>query len=404
MPQKSWWRRTDLEYRNSRLFFAGRELNHLAHQLPTPAFVYSVDRFKANIERIHAALNGQDFKQNHQLYYAMKANRFAPLLTYLKSLDLCGVDACSPAEVELAMSCGFSAEQISFTAGSLSKNDFSRLAQIDGLIFNCDSLHSIKTWGELKPGSSIGIRINPALGTARASNEKLQYAGAQTTKFGIYREQFVAALELAESFGLKVIRIHYHTGCGYLNAELNQWQKVLQASLWFVDQCKDLQAVNIGGGLGVPHTAEDQALDLTLWANMLFQALGHLNLKIELEPGEYIAKDAGVLLLEKTLQETKRNKTFVGVNAGFNIAPEPVYYDMPFEPVALEYNDNEKIVSVIGNINEAMDVWYHDIKLPDLSEQDYLAIINCGAYSSSMASNHCMRGQFSEFLLFGDAV
>ena len=46
-------------------------------------------------------------QQRHRLYYAMKANRFAPLLTFLKQSGLCGIDACSPAEVEHALGCGF---------------------------------------------------------------------------------------------------------------------------------------------------------------------------------------------------------------------------------------------------------------------------------------------------------
>ena len=49
-------------------------------------------------------------------------------------------------------------------------------------------------------------------------------------------------------------------------------------------------------------------------------------------------------------------------------------------------------MTVVGNINEALDVWYRDAWLPELSEQDYLVLINAGAYSASMASNHCMRG------------
>ncbi|MCI5121405.1 MAG: diaminopimelate decarboxylase, partial [Candidatus Electrothrix sp. AUS4] len=50
-------------------------------------------------------------------------------------------------------------------------------------------------------------------------------------------------------------------------------------------------------------------------------------------------------------------------------------------------------------INEAIDVWYDQSWMPDMDGQEYLALINAGAYSSSMASNHCMRGQFKEFLL-----
>jgi diaminopimelate decarboxylase len=56
-------------------------------------------------------------------------------------------------------------------------------------------------------------------------------------------------------------------------------------------------------------------------------------------------------------------------------------------------------VTVVGNINEALDVWYKDAYLPDMTHHDGLVLINAGAYSSSMASNHCMRGQYKEFLL-----
>jgi len=54
---------------------------------------------------------------------------------------------------------------------------------------------------------------------------------------------------------------------------------------------------------------------------------------------------------------------------------------------------------VVGNINEALDVWYEDALLPDMQEEAHLVLINAGGYSSSMASNHCMRGEFKEVLL-----
>lgn len=399
MINEYWWHRPDLCYKHNKLHFSGRDVNRLANQFHGPAFFYSGERVVANLLRIKEALNKFLPNKQHKIYYAMKANRFSPLLTFLKTQELCGIDACSPNEVELALSCGFNPDEISFTACSLSKNDFSQLSNYEGLIMNCDSLHSIRSWGELKPGSKIGIRINPEMGTGRTDNAMLQYAGNKITKFGIYKEQFKEALQLAEKYDLIINRIHFHTGCGYLNSELEQWQKVLKKSLWFIQQCPSLIAINIGGGLGVPHTQTEKKLDLDLWAQNISKIFGRLNVQIEVEPGDYLVKDAGILLVEKTFVETKKNKTFIGVNAGFNIAPEPVYYSMPFEPVSLINKPETIRVSVVGNINEAMDVWYEDITLPDMTDQEYLAIINSGAYSSSMASNHCMRGEFKEVLL-----
>lgn len=396
----AWWQREDLCYQDRHLYFAGQNVQKLACQYGTPSFVYSPARVESNLSRLRQALDASGLAGRSSIYYAMKANRFAPLLRYLKQTGLCGIDACSPNEVRHAISCGFKPSDISFTATSLSKKDFAELARYEGMFMDCDSLHSIRSWGELKPGSEIGIRVNPATGISRASNDKLQYAGTTTTKFGIYWEQFEQALSLAKSYGLVVSKIHFHTGCGYLNSELKQLEHVITECLKFVDAAPDVRRVNIGGGLGVPHLAEDKALDLSQWSAVLNRFFSGRDLHVEIEPGEYICKDAGILILGKTFVERKRDTLFVGVDAGFNIAPEPAYYGLPFQPVPVFIDDGELITAqVVGNINEALDVWYQDALLPDMEKHDFLVLINAGAYSTSMASNHCMRGEFNEFLL-----
>ena len=98
--------------------------------------------------------------------------------------------------------------------------------------------------------------------------------------------------------------------------------------------------------------------------------------------------------------EKKKDILFLGLDAGFNLAPEPAYYQLPLQPVPLDLKDEEfSPMRVVGNINEAIDVWYDQSWMPNMDGQEHLALINAGAYSSSMASNHCMRGQFKEFLL-----
>lgn len=395
-----WWAREDLGFKGETLFFFDRKAVDLGRQFGTPAFFYNGHRLKSNIIRLQSALGDVGFENRYRIKYAMKANRFAPLLTYLKNTGLVGIDACSPNEVMHAIGCGFRPEEISFTATSLSVRDVERLSRIDGLAMNCDSIRTLRQWGELGPGRDIGIRVNPAMGVGRAHNEKLQYSGSNTTKFGIYREQFKEAVDVARHYGLTVKRIHFHTGCGYLTPQLDVWNDIIAASLWFVDQLDSVEIVNVGGGLGVPHTGRDEALDLARWARILAGHFLSRPLSLEIEPGDYLVKDAGVLLLTVNTVEKKKDTVFVGVDAGFNIAVEPAVYGLPFHPVPANRRKGEpRKVTIVGNINEALDVWYTDIPLPPLSEGDFLALINAGAYSSSMSSNHCMRGDFKEFLL-----
>ncbi len=394
-----WWTREDLCYKNQVLHFADRDVEHLARQLGTPSFVYSLPRVLQNLRRIHAALDAAGFAGRHSLYYAIKANRFAPLVTALAQSGQCGIDACSPAEVRHAVSCGFRANQVSFTATSLSAEDLDQLACHKGLFMDCDSLACIRAWGKRAPGTKIGLRINPAVGVGRGENELLHYSGDTTTKFGIYREQFAEALALAQQMDLRVTKIHFHTGCGYLTPQLSQLDRVIQTTRWFIDQVPGLERVNIGGGLGVPHLPGEEKLDLKQWAQLLHRHFGDTNLHLEVEPGDYVIKDAGLLLVSVTHDEVKRDTRFVGINAGFNLAPEPAYYGLPFQPVSLHQQTTTTPATLVGHINEALDVWYRDAQLPCLQEGQSLALINSGAYSAAMSSNHCMRGSSNEVLL-----
>jgi diaminopimelate decarboxylase len=56
-------------------------------------------------------------------------------------------------------------------------------------------------------------------------------------------------------------------------------------------------------------------------------------------------------------------------------------------------------VTIAGNINEALDVWAQDVRLPQPAEGDVLAFLNAGGYGAAMSSQHCLRGAFREYLL-----
>ena len=163
--------------------------------------------------------------------------------------------------------------------------------------------------------------------------------------------------------------------------------------------------MNIGGGLGLPHRREDAALDLARWAAIIARRFAGRGVTVAVEPGDYIVKDAGLLVLSVTDVEVKRGVTFVSVDGGFNLAPEPAYYDLPCEPVACAPRsldpDAWRPVTVAGNINEALDLWARDHAMPQMAEGDRIAFINAGGYGASMSSNHCMRGAFTEMLLTG---
>lgn len=402
-----WWERNDLAYsRENQLFFSGRNVQALAECLGTPLFLYSAKRILENIERIQLALNTTGL--GNRIFYALKANRFAPLLTFMKSCTSCGVDVCSPAEVRHALSCGFLPSDISYTATSVSNADLDFLTRFPDLQLNADSLSMIRRIGERNQGRSIGLRINPAMGTGYGTNELLRYSGEKPTKFGIYASELEQALEHARQCDLRINRIHFHIGCGYLNDQLPAWERILKTCLAMIEKIPTIDAVNLGGGLGVPLTSEDTRLDLCQWAAVIERVFGSSSYEINVEPGTYLVKDAGILVLEANTVEIKAGTRFIGVNGGFNLTMEPVHYQLPCEPVPCVLADSKEKcfadrmltpATFAGNINEALDVLHEDLPFPEIDEGALLAFLNAGAYTSSMSSNHCMRGEFSEYLL-----
>jgi len=397
MSDTAWWERDDLGYRAGRLNFAGTDLQALAAKTGTPVFVYSSARVRANLERLKSALAAAGVP--HRVFYAIKANRFSPLLAALRSWNLCGIDVCSPAEMCHALQHGFDEADLSFTGHAVSNADLDAFARHPRVHVNCDALSTIRRLGERCPGRSIGIRVNPRVGAGY--HERLHYAGDKPSKFGIYRDRFDEALELAASFGLKVTQIHFHFGYGYLTRDLPQFDQALESAGWFVDRCPDVDTLDIGGGMGAPITAEHPALDLAQWAALIARHVQGRSLQVHLEPGDYLVKDAGALLCEVNTVENKGGVNFAGVNAGLNLQNLWAYYQTPFvvAPLALRRAGEVETYTITGNINEAIDILAENVVLPRLQEGDTVALLNAGGYGSASASNHCMRGSFSEHLL-----
>ena len=395
-----WWARDDLAYVDGRLRFAGVDVAAAAEAADQPLFLYSAERVAANLARLQGALGG--VARPTRIYYAMKSNRHVPLLEAMARWGRSGVDVCSPDEVDRALAAGFAARDISFTGTAVSNRDLTRLLAHPDLTINCDSVGQIRRIGERSPGRAIGVRVNPERGTGYGSSERLTYAGAEVTKFGIYRQQWGEALAMARTHGLTVTSLHFHVGCGYLTTELAAWEAAVEAGLSFLDDAPDVKTVNVGGGLGLPHRECDQPLDLARWADILRRRFAGREVTVAVEPGDHLVKDAGLLALSVVDVEPKRDVVFASVDGGFNLAPEPAYYDLPCEPVACVLRPGAwSPVTIAGNINEALDVWARAKPMPPLMEGDRIALLNAGGYGASMSSNHCMRGAFAEQLIGG---
>ena len=267
------------------------------------------------------------------------------------------------------------------------------------VILNLDSLSAIRRVGRRAPGRAIGLRVNPQVGTGYSA--QLTYAGEKPTKFGIYADRFEEALATTRDYQLDVQGLHFHIGSGWLRAGLKQFSEATKRGADLARRVPGLRYFNVGGGLGIPLQASDQGVDLDAYVKGIVRHLGPLGVTVMSEPGDYLVKDAAILLVEVVTIEEKGGTRFVGVDCGLNAFNLPAFYHYHQEIVLCRSADAAPTMSctVAGHINEAGDLFAEACRLPEVREGDVLALLNAGGYGASMASHHCARPPARELVV-----
>jgi diaminopimelate decarboxylase len=359
-----WWSRPGLASIGGRLTIAGRDAETLARENGTPLFVYDRRRFAENAARLAAALAGAGLRS--RLRFALKANPDPRALEVLR--PLVGIDACSPGEVLRALECGWRDAAISVTATNLSDRDLDAILRHD-VHLNLDAVSQIERLGRRLaahglPPRPIGIRINP--GTGAGYNERLAYSGARPTKFGIYEDRIDEAVASAARHRLAIDTIHVHAGSGWLADGLPAFEtsleRVVAIARRLIAVGHPIGEINVGGGLGVPARADERPVDLDAYAAAIARQVEGLDVAVGCEPGDYLAKDSGILLAEVVTVEERGGTTFVGLDVGWNVNCSHFIYQYVQELVVCRAANAKRTrrVTVAGHINEAGDLFAED--------------------------------------------
>ena len=393
-----WWVRPGLDIINGRLRVAGHDAEAMARELGTPLFVYDRTRFAENARELQAALCAAGLA--YRVRFALKANPLPEVLAVFRALGepgdpaSVGIDACSPGEVERAIECGWRADEISFTGTNVSERDLDVLLA-RRVHVNLDGISQVGRYGRRAPGSTIGIRIDPGAGAGY--NDHLAYAGDRPTKFGIAIDRLDDALAAARRHDLTIDTVHFHAGSGWLAEGLAGFERALIGAVEAVTRLRTagcpIVEVNVGGGLGRPARDDERPVELDAYAATLARHLGPLDVVVACEPGDYLAKDAAILLGEVVTVEHRRGVTFVGLDIGWNVNCAYFIYGFAQELVVCRRPDAPRTerVTVAGHINEASDVFAEDYPMPPVDEGDMVALLNAGGYLQAMSSTHCLR-------------
>jgi diaminopimelate decarboxylase len=134
-------------------------------------------------------------------------------------------------------------------------------------------------------------------------------------------------------------------------------------------------------------------VDLDAYASTIAAHLAPYDVTAAFEPGDFVMKDAAVLLAEVVSVERRGGLTFVGLDVGWNVNCAYFIYRYAQEilPLRDPMRERTQLVTVAGHINEAGDVFAEDYPFPDVAEGEAVAILNAGGYLQAMATTHCLR-------------
>lgn len=371
----------------------------------SPLYVYDLGVVRARARALKQAITWQPF----QPLYAIKANP-CPAVARVIVAERFGIDAVSPGEVALALRLGVEPAKVLYTENNMTDAEQAE-ALAQGVLINCGSLDRLERIGRAG-GKEAAVRFNPDVGAG--AHEKICTAGPMT-KFGVHFTQVDEVLRIERATGVRVVGCHMHIGSGILDAEV--YAKAMAVIFAVAAKLPHLRFVDVGGGIGIPYRAEQQAMDLPALGAKASALMTDFckrygrQLELRLEPGRFLVAESGTLLTTVTSVKSNpdtaeaKGRTYVGCDTGFNHLVRVAMYDAYHRIDNLSRpNATATEVDVVGNICESGDVFARARSLPLPQLGDLLAIRDAGAYGTAMASTYNTRPLPAEVVVDGDSV
>ena len=409
MDYVEWLKNKDLEYKDGILHFANLNTIDIAEKYGTPIYVINEEMIRKRYRKLKEKLDSV-YRKN-SIYFAIKSNSNLSVLKILNSEGAC-FDCTSTGEIYECLKVGIPPEKIFFTGNMFTNEDF-KFAVENKVHVNLDSISQLKRLNKMYKDLSIekqaiSFRINPEFGAGHHSHT---ITAGKMIKFGILESQVIEAYSLAKNLGFEKFGTHIHIGSGILN--VFDYEKATEKYLSIVTQLTDtldlkLEFIDFGGGLGIPYHPEEEPLNLDVYTDVVVKKFKNVVERGDLgeprfiiEPGRYLTAEASIILTQINTIKDNGYKKFAGVNAGFNILIRPTMYGSYHHiiPCTETKERNMTKYDVVGPICESGDVIGKERVLPELKEEEFLAILDTGAYGFVMSSSYNSRPRPAEILI-----
>ncbi len=350
----------------------------------TPRYVYHLPTVRARARAL-AAITPID-----QRYYAIKANSHPSILQTLEAEGF-GLECVSLGELTHVFNVlpDLSPKRVLFTPSFCPRSEYEAGFAL-GVTVTVDNVEALQRWPDLFRNRELWLRVD--LGRGEGHHAKVR-TGGKESKFGLPMSRVDEFVRVATELGTSVVGLHAHLGSGVETAQ--HWRLMCDELAGFARRIGTVQTIDIGGGMPIPYSEEDEPFDLEAWAVGLAEVKAvHPAFRLAIEPGRYLVAESGVLLTRTTQVVEKDGVRRVGLDAGMNTLIRPALYDAwhDIENLSRQGGYAEAVFDVVGPICESSDVFGKRRKLPvSTAPDDVMLVADTGAYGYVMASTYNQR-------------
>ncbi len=387
---------------------AGVDVRALAEQYGTPLFVMDEQDFRARC-REHA----EAFGDPTLVHYASKAFLSVQVAKWVAEEGL-SIDVCSGGELAIALRADFPAERIALHGNNKSVAELTAAVEagVGGIVL--DSYHEIARLDQIarERGVVQKVLIRVTVGVEAHTHEFIATAH-EDQKFGFSLSSGDAAeavRRVLKASGLELVGLHSHIGSQIFDA--SGFEVAARRVIGLLSEIRaehgdiaSLTVVDLGGGLGIAYTPDDDPPPPAELArqlhNIVQKECEHNGLampRIAVEPGRAIVGPGTVTVYEVgTIKDVELDggarRRYVSVDGGMSDNIRTALYDAVYDcklvSRAAEPESRAVLCRVVGKHCESGDIVVRDCWLPDdLAPGDLVAIAATGAYCYSMASGY----------------
>jgi len=367
---------------DGRLQLGGCDAVELAREFGTPAYIVVEDDLRARAQTFVEAFRART--KDFDVLFASKAFPCTAIYRVLAEEGI-SCDVASGGELALALRGGFDPARIYMhgNAKSLAELRFAREAGVGHIVIdNGDEIARLEAVVGEGPPQPVLLRVTPDV--RGRTNDKIS-TGQADSKFGFSMADAPAAIaRVQDSAQLDLVGLHMHIGSQIL--ELEPFRLAIEA----IAPLGDFGTYNLGGGLGVAYTSEDEPPRVADYVAAKVDAVNHVlgpGKRILDEPGRALVANSTVTLY--TVQSVKRNvSTWVAVDGGMSDNLRPMLYGSVYEAQVADRFGGGTLARLTGKHCESGDVIVREVELDDPRVGDVVVTPATGAYGHAMANNY----------------